>query len=81
VDPDPEIAFYLNVDLYPNPGSQNNADLYPGQTLPSQNVEFCVKNIQCVICHKTYRNYVDSKTFFLKLEIRFSSLVVHCLAP
>jgi hypothetical protein len=38
VDPDP--PFYLNED--PDPGSQTNADLGPdpGQTLPSQNVEF-----------------------------------------
>jgi hypothetical protein len=35
--------FYLNAD--PNPGSQTNPDPDPGQTLPSQKVEFYRKNI------------------------------------
>jgi len=39
---DPDPAFYLNAD--PDPGSQTNADPDPGQTLPSQKLNFCMKN-------------------------------------
>jgi hypothetical protein len=46
VDPDP--VFYLNAD--PDPGSHTNADPDPdpGQTLPSEKMEFHMKNILCV---------------------------------
>jgi len=40
---DPDPAFYLSAD--PDLGSQTNADLDPGQTLPSLTVEFYMKNI------------------------------------
>ncbi len=40
----PDPAFYLNTD--PDPGSQTDPD--PGQTLPSQKIEFYIKNIVCV---------------------------------
>ncbi len=41
VDTDSEPAFYLNTN--PDRGSQTNADPDPGQTLPSQKVEFLHK--------------------------------------
>jgi hypothetical protein len=40
---DPDPSFYPSAD--PDPGSQTNADPYPGQTLPSQKVDFDMKNI------------------------------------
>ncbi len=38
---DPDPALYLSAD--PDPGSQTEPD--PGQTLPSQKIEFYIKNI------------------------------------
>jgi hypothetical protein len=43
LDPDP--AFYLIADPNPDTGSQTNADPDPGQTLPSQKVDFHMKYI------------------------------------
>jgi hypothetical protein len=45
---DTDPVFYLNAD--PDPGSHTNADPDPdpGQTLPSEKMEFDMKNILCV---------------------------------
>jgi hypothetical protein len=37
--------FYRNADPDPDPGTQTNADPYPGQTWLSQKVEFLYENI------------------------------------
>ncbi len=68
--PDPSV--YLNADLDPNtdPRSKTNAYPDPSQTLPSQKVDFDIKNIPMyfmkVICQQIYLLSTKVKKSILK---------------